>query len=141
MLEVKCDCWKLYLKRTWGQSFTRVFTVYFWFYGEKLLNKVFWRLVQISRRYVVTMFRIQCRWRHFPRMYTTFLAWTQALRPTYDPWWMISWEKLNKLYAFIGFPVLEREGLQHANRADWKGLARYFKEEKQLLPVLNMIAI
>ena len=48
-------------------------------------------------------------------------------------------EKLNKLYAFIGFPVLEREGLQHLNRADWEGLARYFKEKKELLPVLNTI--
>ena len=65
----------------------------------------------------------------------------QALRPTHGPWWVLSWEKLNKLYAIIGFCVLEWEELQRANRVDWKRLARYFKEEKQLLPFLNMIAI
>ena len=47
----------------------------------------------------------------------------------------------NKIYAIIGFSVLECKDLQRANRADWKGLARYFKEEKQLLPDLNMRAI
>ena len=54
---------------------------------------------------------------------------------------MLSWDKLNKLYAFIIFSDLEREALQRVYRADWKGLERYFKEKKQLLAVLNMIAI
>ena len=61
--------------------------------------------------------------------------------PTHGPWWVLSWEKLNKLCEMIGFSILECEELQRANSVDWKGLARYFKEEKQLLPVLNMIAI
>ena len=64
-----------------------------------------------------------------------------TLRPTHGPWWVFSWEKLNKPYAFISFPVLEHEGLQRANRADWKGLARYFKGQKQLLQTDNMLAI
>ena len=64
-----------------------------------------------------------------------------TLRPTHGPWWIFSWEKLNKLYASIGFPVLEREGLQRASRADWKGLARYFKEQNQLLQIHNMLVI
>ena len=69
-----------------------------------------------------------------------------TLRPIHGPWWVFSWEKLNKLYASIGFPVLEREGLQReglqrTNRADWKGLARYFKEQKQPLQIHNMLVI
>ena len=64
-----------------------------------------------------------------------------TLRPIHSLWMMFSWEKLNKLYASIGFPFLEREGLQRANRADWKGLARYFKEQKQVLQIHNMLVI
>ena len=64
-----------------------------------------------------------------------------TLSPTHGPWWVFSWEKLNKLYASIGFPVLECKGLQLANKADWKGLGKYFKQQKQLLKIHNMLVI
>ena len=75
---------------------------------------------------------------HFEAIYVQSIF---TLRSTCGPWWVFSWENLNKLYASIGFPVLELEGFQRANRADWKGLARYFKEQKQLLQIHNMLAI
>ena len=40
---------------------------------------------------------------------STLLQSMFTLRPTHGPWWVLSWEELNKLYASIGFPILERE--------------------------------
>ena len=65
-------------------------------------------------------------YKHFAVIYVQI---TSTLRFTHGPWWVFSWKKLNKIYASIGFPALEREGLQCSNRGDWKGLARYFKEQ------------